>query len=376
MSVSIVQNPPDLSPIENGIRWILSISDIGTDPEIKRAGWIVESSSGVVAEISSTRPGSAGALIYVDIKRNIRGLVFTNLPAIGALGVQNDTNFIKEFRIKYGDIVINTETGAVSNNVTSNSGNYKVFNGANNIWDTAMISSPGVYILTYRPTTYNILRESLDYLWVLGSTTVQYIVYYADGTTQTITQSAPFDANIVPVGLPFLESQLTQPKDNVKSFKIQIGSVMFEVGFENICDETSSTTFLEVLFLEPLGGRSVMVFQNVESASVNRTAAEAYIIKDESNIDNLRQSGYVNINSETFGTYSVRRTLSAYNADEIRWAQGFGASNELHCLIKDVAGNRFWARAVLEGSPSYNTSNNEMTATIKLSVPIRSPYVL
>jgi signal peptidase I len=375
MAVTISASPNSLNPVENGLIWVLLLGDRGTDPEEKRAGWKLESSAGVVAELSSTRPGSTSDPITLDFKKNIRGLMKTKLPAIGALGVQNDTDIIKEFKLTYGDIVINKETGTVTNNVTTSTGYYKVFNGANNIWDAALITAPGVFILSYRPTNYNILRNSLDYIWVLGSTTVTYTVYYSDNTTQSIVQSAPYDANIVPVGLPFLSALLTgHDVDDVTQITIAIGSTTYYVGFEDSCDG-QSLSFMEVLFLEPAGGRSVMVFQDIDNAGVQTQSTEANIFKTIASIDDLRNAGDATINKTAYGTYSLRRQTSN-DPDETRWMHGFGASTEHHLLLKDRAGTRFWAKFILDGPPTFNLASKEMTCSGRLAKNIDAPYAL
>jgi signal peptidase I len=375
MSASITSNPNALNPIGNGLIWKIQLSDIGTDPLEKRAGWQLESSDGVVAEKSSTRPGSSGDILQLDFGVNIRGLVKTKLPTISALGVQNDTTIIKEFRLKYGDIVINKDTGTVTDNVSNYSSYYKVFNGANNIWDESLITSSGVYILSYRPSTYNILRGSLDYIWVLGSTTVTYTVYYSDNTTQSIVQSAPYDANIVPVGLPFLESLLDSPYtvDDVTTLTILVGSQLYTIGFEEDCQGNSKLTFMEVLFLEPAGGRSIMVFQDVDSAGTQSNSIEANIYKTISDIGSLRLTGDSVISKNTHGTFNLKRQ-TGIDFDEIRWMQGFGAATEYHLILKDRGGNKFFAKAILNGDPTFNLESKEMTCSLRLAKNIEAPY--
>jgi hypothetical protein len=376
MGVTITTSPNELNAVENGLIWKIMLSDLGTDPIEKRAGWELYGPDGLVCELSSTRPGSTGDAIILDFKKNIRGLVKTKLPTVGALGVQNDTEIIKEFYLKYGEISINKNTASVTGvPVGSSSSSYKVFNGANNIWDTALTTSTGVYILSYRPINYNILRNSLDYIWVLGSTTVVYTVYYSNNTTQTITQSAPYDANIVPVGLPFLEALLTgHDAEDVTQIAITINGTTYYVGFESDC-EGAALDFMEVLFLEPLGGRSIMVFQQIDSAGVQRQTTEANIYKTISSIGDLRLSGDSIINNVSHGTYTLRRQ-TGNDIDEIRWMHGFGASNEHHLLLKDRGGNRFWAKFILDGAPSYNLDSKEMTCSGRLARQIDAPYSL
>ena len=374
MAVSIAASPNSLNTVD-ALRWRVTLTDLGTDPLIKRAGWILEDASGgVVAELSSTRPGSTSDPILLDFTRNIRGLVTTKLPAIGALGVQNDNTFIKEFKLKYGDIVINKDTGAVTNNVTNLTSAYKVFNGNNNIWDTALTTSAGAYILSYRPLNYNLVRTSQDYLWLLGSGTVVYRLYYSDNTTQDITQSAPYDANIIPVGLPFLAALMGggHDSDDVTQLRITIGSVSYYIQFEHLC-EGDQEGFMEVLFLEPLGGRSVMLFQTVEGAGVSRQTNEAEIYKNINSIAALRSAGDSIIYSKAHGTYQFKRQLGN-DPDEIRWAHGFGAATEHHLLLKDRAGTQFWAKFLLDGPPSINLSSKEMTASGRLAKSIDAPY--
>lgn len=371
MSFTISKTPTALNAI-NKLIWEGSLTDIGTDPVEKRAAWKLNGPSGLIVELSSTRPGSSGDLIYLDFTQNIKALVKTRLPTIGALGVGNDSTFIMEFTLIYGDISINKDTGAVTESVGSSSGPFKVFNGVNNIWDTALITTSGVYFLTYRPIRYDILRNSLDYIWVLGSTTLVYTVYYADGTTQTVTQSAPYDVNIVPVGLPFLSSLLSQSVDNVIELRINLGSRTYYVGFERLCE--ANVSYMEILFLEPLGGRSIMVFQDIDGAGTTSEINTANIFKTENNIAALRNGGDSVIYKRTFGTYSFTRQLSN-DQDEIRWCHSFGASTEHHLLIKDVSGARFWARFKVE-TTNLDYKNKTFSCSGSLARSIDSPYVL
>lgn len=379
MAVTIFASPNALTPVENGFRWIIQLSDLGTLPEIKYAGYMLkDSGGGIVFEKSSMRPGATSDKIYLDFSRDIRSLMKAKLPAISAMGVQNDSTFIKEYKLVTGEITVNVETGATVDAVTTESALYKVFGGANNIFDSALITATGVHILTSRPKNYNLLRQSLDYIWVLGATTATYTVYYSDGTTQVIVQSAPYDANIVPVGLPFLVNyglDVGYDADDVTEFSIQIGSVTYMVGFDKICDEDTdqAQSFMEVLFLEPLGGRSVMPFQIIQGAGTQGSKQEVELIKDTSTLALLRESGDQIISGKTYGTYSLKR-LIGNDPDEARWLHNFGASNEHHVLLKDVGNNRFWAKFTLEGQPSINLQSKEMTVSGKLSKSIAAPY--
>lgn len=378
MAFNITTLPNVLTPIENGFIFGGTLTDLGTDPEIKRAGWQLENDSGgIVAEKSSTRPGTTSDPIILDFKRNIRALVKTTMPTAGiAPGVQQDSTIIKSFKLRSGDIVINKDTGAVTDNVSNLSAAYKVFNGANNIFDEALITSDaGVHILTWRPTTYSVLRESLDYIWVLGSGSVEVTINYSDGTDDTAILSLAYAANIVPVGLPFFTTYMTggHTADDVTSLEIDIAGVKtYTVSFEPICD-TGSPSFMEVLFLEPAGGRSCMVFQDLTNVSADSQRTTAHIYKSLPNIAAMRLDGDTVIDSRTYGTYAFKRQIGS-DPDEVRWMQGFAAATEHHLLIKDRGGNRFWAKFILDGTPSINLESKEMVASGRLARPIYSPY--
>ena len=70
-----------------------------------------------------------------------------------------------------------------------------------------------------------------------------------------------------------------------------------------------------------------------------------------------------------YGTYTLegKTGKKKKRIDEIRWMHGFGASNEHHLLLKDRGGNRFWAKFILDGTPSYNLDSKEMTCSGKIS---------
>lgn len=369
MAVTVVTNPNALNPVSNGVKWKLNISDTGTHPIYKQALFNLQDGSGNdISALSVGRPIGGGD-IPLDFRDDIKGRVRAIMPQFGVNGVQNDTTIMKEFRIRFGERIIDvTVPGSISDSF-SNSSNYKVISASNNVFDSSLITSETERLLSYRPKRYSLFPDSYDWIWLLGSGTVTYKLYNSNGVLQSTTPvSASNPVNAIPMNLNSIGASLTTSYMEVR---IQAGAIdeTYTIDFDSEC-EGDKDNAVEILFIEPLGGRSVALFQTLQTVGATIDQNTALIYKNINNVTDLRSlGGDTIIYKNTYGTFSMVRQMSG-DPKEIDWVIGFMASGEYHIRRKDTAGAEFWAKFIVD-SGSFQLNDKTFSASGRLAMPIK-----
>lgn len=370
MAVSIVSSPNALSPVANGWQFVFNLSDSGTLPEVRQAVYALYDGAGaLIKDLDISRPVGGGNFA-IDFKEDIKGELFAALPPFGASGVQNDNTLMKSFKVQFGEKIINVETGAVTTSL-SFSDTYKVLGGANNVMDNSFITDSTPKLLTYRPKEYGMFKDSDDWVWLLGNGTAMYHLYDEDGALlASQVLSAPYEMNAIPLGLESLGYLVAYPNANVLKVQIQAGALdeTYEIDFDEYC-KSSKEDFIEILFQEPLGGRSVAVFQKLDNIGVNIQQNEVLINRDILYSTNLRIDGGNSISyKESRLTFSCAKEIKG-DKTEISWLQGFLGATEYHIKIYDENGDPYWTKFILDsGSVSWN--DKSLSVSGHLAMPV------
>lgn len=369
MAVTLVTSPNTLTPLTMGFPFKLNLSDDGTHPIYRQAIFELQDSGGAtIKKLSSARPVGGGD-IPLDFRDDIKGRVRAKMPTFGVSGVGNDNTIMKEFRLRYGERVIDVSVpGSSVTDSLSNSSNYKVISAANNVFDASLITSSAERILSYRPKKYSLYKGSYDFMWLLGSGTVTYTLYDAAGDDTVVVSSAPYEANIIPMNLNSLGASMNTQYMTVR---VQAGAVdeTYTIDFGTDCNQSLDNA-VEIMFIEPLGGRSVALFQTLDNVGANMKFNEVLIYKNITNIADLRQDGGNTITyKDTYGTFSMTREMSGDVAEQ-QWVLGFAASGEYHIRRKDINGTQFWAKFIVD-TVSYNVGDKTFNASGHLAMPIK-----
>lgn len=369
MGVTLVTTPTALTPLTSGFKFKLNLSDSGTHPIYKQAIFELQTSGGsVIKKQSAVRPVGGGD-IFLDFRDDVKGLVRAVMPTFGVTGVQNDNTIMKEFRLNYGERIIDvTVPASPPTDSVSNSSNFKVISAANNVYDASLITDMTERILSYRPKKYSLYKGSYDFMWLLGSGTATYTLYDEDGTSSSQVLSAPYNANALPMNLNTLGAPMTTQYMTVR---VQAGAIdeTYTIDFGTDC-QGSQDNAVEIMFIEPLGGRSVALFQMLDSVGANMKFNEVLIYKNITTVADLRQDGgNTMIYKDTYGTFSMTREMSGDPAEQM-WVLGFAASGEYHIRRKDINGTEFWAKFIVD-SVNYSVGDKTFNASGHLAMPIK-----
>lgn len=371
MGVTIVTSPPALSPLDRA-ELILEIDDTGTHPIYITGLYQLKDGSGaaIMPEKAAFRPVGGGQL-PLSFRDELKGKVRAKLPSFGATGVQNDNTIIKEFKLSYGtkEVDVSVPFTAPTESMTD-SAPFKVIASGSNVFDESVITDMTARILSNRPKNYGLFREGYDFIWLLNSGTVSYKFYKKDGSFTTLTQSAPYDVNIIPLNL----NSLAAPMDTVTlEARIQSGSLdeTYTLDLEENC-QGDRDNFIEILYIEPPGGQNIMSFEDITDIGASNAQNIISINRNEFNVDDMASTGGDDIiYKKSYPTFSFKKKLKG-TIEELEMIYGFNASNLYHMRLKKASGAEYWAKFILESPATYNPETKTLTASGRLARAIRS----
>jgi len=367
MAVTIVDQPNTLSPLANGFKFVLNLPDSGDNENVKQGVYQLHDSSGLIKEMGVFRPQGGGD-VAIDFKEDIKGKVFAKMPSFGVNGVQNDNTILKTFKILYGEKNIDTVNRVVTTD-TSFSSDFKVIAAANNVINSFFIEDETQKILSLRPKNYNMIRNSHDWIWLYGSGSVTYKFYSESGLIGSpLVVSAPYEVNIIPLNLSSLD-MLGDDSIVAMEARIQSGSIdeTYEIGFATDCGDL--TDFIEILFVEPSGSGSVMLFESLDSIGANINQNEILINRNMQTLNNLRAEGGFSISSKsTRGTFSGTKQMSG-EKKEISYFLSFASAGQYHIKLYDENESPYWAKFILT-SCNFDYKGKTISMSGQLAMPI------
>lgn len=371
MAVTIVTSPTALSPIDRA-DILLEIDDTGTHPIYITGLYQLKDGSGgaIMPEKAAFRPVGGGQL-PLSFRDELKGKVKAKTPSFGATGVQNDNEIIKSFILSYGQKQVDVSVPFTTPTETmSNSSPFKVIAAGSNVFDESVITDMTERILSNRPKNYGLFKEGYDFIWLLGNGTISYKFYKKDGSFTTLTQSAPFDVNIIPLNL----NSLAAPTDTVTlEARIQAGALdeTYTLDLEENC-QGDRDNFIEIMYVEPPGGQNVMSFEKITNISANNAQNIISINRDELNVSDMASTGGDDIiYKKSYPAFSFQKKLKG-TIEEMEMIYGFNASGLYHMRLKKANGSEYWAKFILESPASYNPEDKVLTASGRLARAIRS----
>jgi hypothetical protein len=174
---------------------------------------------------------------------------------------------------------------------------------------------------------------------------------------------------------------ITNPKSGLKDLLVSEGATkrqlnmckkfvenaLHEIGFATDCGDL--TDFIEILFVEPSGSGSVMLFESLDSIGANINQNEILINRNMQTLNNLRAEGGFSISSKsTRGTFSGTKQMSG-EKKEISYFLSFASAGQYHIKLYDENESPYWAKFILT-SCNFDYKGKTISMSGQLAMPI------
>lgn len=273
MSASIISSPLPVVPVGNSLTWALQLSDIGTPPISFRvlAYQLVDESNNPLTALETIMPRAAATPESIPFHHNLRKLVWTSVPDVfNGTGVIHDETAYKKVKLKYGDIFFDYSDGCtITETIESFSDEITIVNYAVPEWKRPTLGD--AFIMSSRPYRNEYTKYSHDFLYIYGATVVEIHAYDKDGNDTLVqTHNTVADrVNMCTIGRAHHAMPSSMHTYRVRVTGSGINQIYF---FYPKCDATQH--YIEVLFLEQLGGRSTIIFDRSRTIDANSSQTQ------------------------------------------------------------------------------------------------------
>jgi hypothetical protein len=367
MAISIISNPKKYSPAHWSVQWQFAMDDLGTLPERKDFGYYLAEEGGTrLMEDKKFKPFAEGDTFSKQFQSITKGLVYTSFPAELATA-QTDSNFVKRVKLKYGEVNYNFDTCDSDKDISSETGVINLVNANVNsqthlvFGDSAGFTSPRTGLLLHeRPSRWNLLHGSKDYVWFLG--TGQIVLSYWNGSSQ-LGSNQIFNltgANTAKyICLDYSLYSITTPPTHMNLFYSD--GVVESTIRADYCSCQEQDKYMGILFLEPRGGRSMMSTRKPLTIDIERTGTEIYKPFDNSQTQHKTGGRSIIIPK---GTRKLTfETEFDFETGVQRWLENFCASPGFHAQ-RGYGASTIWEKFILDP----NTIRiNEVNKLLKFS---------
>lgn len=353
MAVTLVNSPATPIAAYGNIVFELSIDDIGDGTtEIRKLAYQLKTAGGAeITPIEAVRPPVAGTPIFIDIAKDVQGLVKTLVPTVpdGYSAINAEDMYI-EVVLHFGEIITNLEDCTTETVIANESEPITVFNTALQAYEKPLDSSSKRFLVHQPAITWG-NRDAVNYLASMGS--IAGTVTTSSGAS--VPSAAPYDANIIAFGIHGYDFP---DEATIRWIKYTGEGKSFQINFRDSCERGSS--FANIMFLDPLGGRNCMSFEVITSMSMTSSfetvkRANPYTFSGGSGSLNSREvmGGDTIVNKVSRERITLLR--DAPDKDDHRdWYNAFLGSSGYHIQRTDSDGNLTWQKFILEaGSIQY-----------------------
>lgn len=381
MAVELITQPKKYSPVFWSVAWDISLDDLGTDPiKIYWGGYLAFADNTRITDDIPYKPFAADVQFTKEFRSHCGGLVKTSFPTDASTATV-DTNIIKQVKLKYGTVTFNTDNcpdgGEKEFDFDSNTIN--IINANANVETQQLFGNSAGFIsprtgllLSQRPAAWTLCHGAKDYLWYLGVGTMT-IKYYSGstqiGSTQSFTLSGA--TTVKYVALDYNQYSIAKPTHAI----ILVNDGTAEPGTEyriNYCDCVEQDNYLGVMFLEPMGGRSMFHTGIPESVDIERSGTT--VVKAFDLSQTQHKTG-----GETFfipkGTKKVSFKMELERSTGIEtWISNFFSSAGHHAQ-RGYGANLKWEKFILDSGTYKVLEKNklvEVTFTGYVGEGIRS----
>jgi len=365
MAISLISQPKKYSPAHWDVPFVVQMSDLGTPPTRLDFGYYLADAAGTrLQEDKKYKPYAIGTDFHVNFRAISRRLVYTSFP-VESSAAQTDANIIKGVKMKYGEVSYNSTTCATVKTITSDSNTFYLINaGANTdthaLWGTSSgFSAPRTGLLLHqRPDRWRLLHGSKDYLWYLGTGTIE-IKYYNGatqlGSTQTFTLTGATTVKYVCLdySLYSITAMPTHALVRVWDGTIDAGK---EYRIEYCCCARQDD-YLGVLYLEPMGGRAMLATGRPVSVDIERTGSEVNLSIDLTQLQHKSGGRTVLV---PVGTRKIAFETEVIDAAGLeKMLQNF-ASSAGHHAQRGYGANLRWEKFILDSGSVRISERNKI----------------
>lgn len=358
MSVTIVSSPLANSSAYQCFKWTLTIDDIGASNITKKIGYqLFDQDDNAVTAEEVIGVSVAGATVELDFSGDVQGYVSTMLPFADVPNAVPDPYCIRGFYLMYGDVVYDSDTCTTVNNIVTPSAAKYVINGVIQEYEPDYYNiSPSV--ITHLPRNTVQCRDARNFTWVLSDGAGLTVEYTSSlGTIQSLAIGSNKIAQI-----PLHPQELLSDWETIEYMDVQISVRMapFRITFTDDC--CNGGKYSNILYLDPLGGRSMISFEQVETFELSTSFTELCRYKP-CNVVGFDEAD--NANKMTVGGRSIynkvaqeRITLvkeSSYEEDVAEQFKAFLASTGYHVQYNYNGVIKFRKFIVDSGTAVYNS---------------------
>lgn len=280
MSVTIEQHPAPYNSAYDCIKFVLKTTDIGSGNISKTMHVMLydENNIALWRRPAPCQVNISGGTYELDLSKDLYGLVFTSIPNTNIALPTADPNIVKGFYIKYGNIIIDKTSGncVTIDEINQTSDMYYVVNGVAQEYERDQFNTNLPNILTHQPKVSYQCRNARNWTTILTNGTPINITYSAsDGQTPVNVSTGTNRAYIIPLHpqniLPFWQQ--------IEWMDVQIGSPFpedekFRIYFKDGC--CCNEDYINIMYLDPLGGRGTISFDCVENKEINTSFTEVF----------------------------------------------------------------------------------------------------
>ena len=360
MAVIIVSEPLANSSASQCFQWVLQIDDIGAGNITKKVGYqLFDQDDNEITIMEHRDAAYVGQKFELDFSSDVQGRVTTMIPYPDVPNAIPDPYCIRGFYLKYGELIYDSDNcGLAVNNANIVSTAKYVINGVIQEYEPDYYNTlPSV--ITHLPRNTVQCRDARNFTWVLSDGAGLTVEYTSSlGTIQSLAIGSNKIAQI-----PLHPQELLSDWETIEYMDVQIGVEMapFRITFTDDC--CNGGKYSNILYLDPLGGRSMISFEQVESFELSTSFTELCRYKP-CNVVGFDEAD--NANKMTVGGRSIynkvaqeRITLvkeSSYEEDVAEQFKAFLASTGYHVQYNDNGVIKFRKFIVDSGTVVYNSA--------------------
>jgi hypothetical protein len=367
------------------VEYVFDMPSVGVSPELKYLRYRLKNQTDNIylTDWKYYRPVADGQDIKIDFYKDLFEIVSTPPPPFAFPNAMiTNTDIIKKIAVEYGERTVNTETcDPPVDTLDGTTNSIDVINGIGRVWSIQIPETGNGYVLSKRPKQYTLNQGAYDWVYVIGSMTINVSYYSSTGLIATIpfvtTGSHPGSpVFIIPCGFQY---------PNLSTTNIIVSSpqyvtaqnpdgIIFQSEMQQCSCENGEVRDLYLQNNE--GGVDIISFDCVDTKQMN--VAKQAITKKYNEADvNKRTTGQRRtINNTSSPVITLKKQYDLLTYPESKWLDEMAASGNVWMReTLDVSGTDVLIRMnVVDGSfPTYG-EDVELILQLTYSEEFIYPY--
>ena len=392
MAVTITGSPDAISALYNPFKFTLNIDDIGNGDTVKKIGYkLLDSADNVIVSHSQVERKSIGEE-PLDFSQDLIGYIYSIHPGLDLTAgvILSVVDFSIQVKLVYGDVVINNVTGVVVDNVVTESSLFTVFHSAlQRNENTYLNEALQRFALDHRPLSMELASRAVEWLFFYNGAATsadgfEWEVFYCDATSNVVPGT--LNNGLKAISLTPGEASFSVGKtwDDVLRITAKITDVDFPspgyIMYTSVYRKWNSR-FHEIMFLDPLGGRPTISFEEHDGSDISSAFDE--ITRQDCQFDIASVGNDIMTPMVMNGAMILNKSASenislvidsAYSIEIADYYKMFLASAGYQIVKRDANGNPFEVHKFIlaAGSIRYYKEYNQIRMTVsgKIAHPI------